>query len=205
MGLGISDWLNIGNTVLGAVSSNKAANVQQGASQDAIAELRRQYDTTRADQAPYQAAGVKALGNLSDPNANFMASPDYAFRRSEGQRDLGNSFAARGGAFSGNALRALDQYNQSLASGEFGNWWNRQAGLAGVGQTANAQTGVLGQNTANNVANNIVGAGDARASGIQNTAAILGGGARNFVGNYLYRNAPYQPYGGYSPYQGYGG
>lgn len=203
--MGITDWLNLGNTVLGAAAANRAGNIQSGATDAANAEIRREFDINQGNAAPYQAAGVKALGNLADPNANFQASPDYAFRRSEGQRDIGNSFAARGGAFSGNALKALDQYNSSLASGEFGNWWNRQAGLAGVGQTANGQIGVLGQNASNNIAGNTIAGGDARASGLLNTAGVLAGGARNGIGNYLYRTAPYQPYGGYSPYQGYGG
>lgn len=206
--MGITDWLNLGNTVLGAAAANRAGNIQSGATDAANAEIRREFDINQGNAAPYQAAGVKALGNLADPNASFQASPDYAFRRSEGQRDIGNSFAARGGAFSGNALKALDQYNSSLASGEFGNWWNRQAGLAGVGQTANGQIGVLGQNASNNIAGNTIAGGDARASGLLNTAGVLAGGARNGIGNYLYRTAPYQPYGGYggySPYQGYGG
>ena len=48
----------------------------------------------------------------------FYDSPDYQFRLNEGQRDIGNSFAARGGAASGNALRALTQFNQNLAASE---------------------------------------------------------------------------------------
>jgi len=206
--MGITDWLNIGNSILGAASANKAANTQAGGYQDATNEIRRQFDINQANQAPYQAAGVGALKQLTDPNASFQASPDYAFKRSEGTRDIGNTWAARGGAFSGNALRALDQYNSNLASGEFGNWWNRQAGLAGVGQAANNQVGVIGQNAANNIAGNMIGAGDARASGIQNAAAILGQGANNYFGNLLYRRGQ-NPYGipqyGQSPYQGYGG
>jgi hypothetical protein len=60
-----------------------------------------------------------------------------------------NSYGAAGGAFSGNALKALADYNQQLASGEFGQWWNQQAGLAGIGQTATNASSQIGQNNAN--------------------------------------------------------
>lgn len=206
MGLGISDWLNIGTSVLGAAGAKSAANTEANAANSAVAEQRRQYDQTRSDLMPWLTAGQGALSQLQDPNANFQASPDYGFVRSEGQRDLGNSFAARGGAFSGNALRALDQYNTNLASGEFGNWWNRQAGLAGVGQTAGNALGQLGANAATNIGNGIQNAGNARASGVQNSAAILSGGAQNILSNYLYRQRyPSNPSSGFSPYVGYGG
>jgi hypothetical protein len=202
MGLGLADWLNIGSTVVGAAGANRAANIESDASNAATAEQARQYDLARSDLAPYREAGVKALGELSDPNANFLASPDYAFRRSEGMRDIGGSFAARGGAFSGNALKALADYNSNLASGEFGNWWNRKAGVAGVGQAATNSGNTLGAYYANNAGQNMLSGANARASGIQNAAGILAGGANNFATNYLYR----QKYPGpYSPYVGYGG
>lgn len=203
MGLGLADWFNIGSTVLGAYGANRAGNIESSAANAATAEQARQFDLARSDLAPYREAGTKALGNLQDPNTNFLASPDYAFRRSEGQRDLGNSFAARGGAFSGNALKALTQYNQNLAQGEFGDWWNRQAGLAGVGQAATNSGNALGANYASNVGANTMYGANARASGVLNSAGIIGGGLNNFATNYLYR----QRYGGlpYNPYQGYGG
>src|SRR5688572_5042530 len=54
----------------------------------------------------------------------FKASPDYQFRRDEGNRNILGGYGAAGGsgAFSGNALKALSDFNQNLASGEFQNF-----------------------------------------------------------------------------------
>jgi hypothetical protein len=132
---------------------------------------------------------------LSDPNANFKASPDYNFRQTQGLQGIQRSAAARGGAFSGNALKALADYNSNLASSEFGNWWNRQAGLAGVGQSATNTTTQAGIATSNNISNNLLQAGDARASGVVNSTNAWGG-AINQLGSaagYYYRPSGYTP------------
>lgn len=106
-------------------------------------------------------------GTATAPDySSFYASPDYNFRRAEGTRDIGNSFAARGGAASGNALKALADYNSSLAAGEFGNFFNRQAALAGIGQTATGQAASAGGAASANISNLLSRQGDARASGV---------------------------------------
>lgn len=113
-----------------------------------------------------------AAGNM----AGFFTSPDYNFRRSEGQRDIQGTFAARGGAQSGNALRALSEFNSNLASGEFGNYFNRLTTLAGLGSAATNQTAAYGANAASQAGRNALIAGDARASGITDRANIIGSG-----------------------------
>ena len=117
---------------------------------------------------PGQAGTQQYLDQSGLPTgmAVFEASPDYQFRRNEGMRGIENSFAARGGAASGNALRALSEYNSNLASGEFGNYFNRQAALAGIGQTATNNTQSAAQNTGANVANLLGQQGQSRASGV---------------------------------------
>lgn len=185
VGLGIA---SIAGGLFGSKKASKAAKAQAAAQQAAINEQARQYDTTRADFAPWRQAGTNALAQLANPSQNFMASPDLEFRRSQGMQGIGNSFAARGGAFSGNALKALNEYNSNLASGEFGNWWNRQAGLAGVGQAATGSTAAAGANASGNISNLLAAQGDARASGITNsTNALLGGlgGLAGAVGGYF--------------------
>lgn len=134
--------------------------------------------------------------------SNFFASPDYNFRRTEGTRGIENSFAARGGAASGNALRALTEFSSGLAAGEFGNYFNRQASLAGIGQTGTAQSAAAGANSAANVGNALLAGGDARASGILGQGAALAGGASDVASNFLYRGAPRrrQPSGGPNPW-----
>ncbi len=155
--------------------------------------------------ASQTAPGYSNPGYSGGPSmAGFFASPDYNFRRQEGQRDIGNSFAARGGAFSGNALKALAEYNSNLASGEYGNYFNRLAGLMDAGQGGTAQTAHAGANMANNISstlgntanmigNNAMAAGNARASGIQGKYNALADGigfAGGMFGSYL--NSPYR-------------
>lgn len=190
----ISAGIMVGGSLLGGLfgksSSNSAARAQERANQAAIAEQRRQFDITQQNMQPWLAAGRNALGQLSDPAKNFQTSPGYDFRRTEGQRGIGNSFAARGGAFSGNALRALTEYNQNLASGEFGNWWNQQAGLAGVGQNAANSLANAGQASANNIGSYLVDSGQARASGILGGANALSGGLSDAVNQWNYFRNP---------------
>lgn len=197
----ISAGIMVGGSVIGGLlgkgGAKKAAKAQAKADALAIAEQRRQFDLARSDLAPWREQGVNALGRLGRASTgdmtDFTAAPDYEFRRTEGQRGLGNSFAARGGAFSGNAMRALDEFNQNLASGEYGNWWNRQAGLAGVGQSATNAGIAAGANSADNISNIITAGGDSRASGIINGRNALAGGINDAIYGY-YR------YGGNSPY-----
>lgn len=192
-----------GATIFGAASSSSAARsasrAQQQSADAATAEQRRQFDLTRADQQPWLQAGQNALSRLQDPSA-FQADPGYAFTRSEGMRGIERSAAARGGATGGNALRALTQFNAGLADQAYGNWWNRQAGLAGAGQASAQSIGAFGQQTANNIGNNLMAAGDARASGIVGQSNALTGGLSSLANLYAYRQggggndglAPYQ-------------
>lgn len=105
---------------------------------------------------------------------SFFNTPDYKFNLSEGLNAVQNSAAARGGLYSGNALKSLQERGAGIASQQFGNYTNRLASLAGVGQTA-TNTGVqAGQNTAANIGNFYQQQGDARASGINGQANAWG-------------------------------
>ena len=180
---------SVAGGVIAANGARSAANTQSRAADAATAEQRRQYDLTRQDQQPWIQAGTGALDRLTTAstgdNSNFFASPDYEFRRTEGERGIENSAAARGGAFSGNALRALSDYNSNLASGEYGNWWNRQAGLAGIGQSAVNQVGAAGQASANNIGQLQMASGDARASGILGQSNAINGGINNALNAWM--------------------
>ncbi len=191
VGGGLPNWITDAllpglNSLLGANAADKAAEAQERAALASIEEQRRQYDQSRADLQPWLTAGQGALGRLQDPNA-FQASPSYDFRRSEGLRGIENSFAAGGMGQSGNALKALADFNSGLASQEHGQWWNQQAGLAGVGQTAGNTLGQFGQNTAANVGNALQSQGDARASGYLGRSAAVANGLNDGMYNYLYR------------------
>lgn len=151
-----------------------------------IAELEGQIATT-----------MDAGGGSPDYSA-FYKSPGYDFRFDEGQRAIERSAAARGGLMSGGMGRELTRYGQGFASGEFNNYANRLASLAGIGQTAVGQSGQLGSAAAGQVgqtsgqlgqtilaggqaqASGIVGAGNAWATGIEGAAGALGGAVQQY-------------------------
>lgn len=176
------------NARMGREAGKDALRANMTAEERAIEEQRRQYDTTRADFAPWRQAGEGALNRLTQASTGdmsaFQASPDYNFRLNEGTRNLENRFSVSGGG--GNAMRALAEYSQNIASNEFGNWWNRQSGIAGVGQAATNSTANFGANAANNISNQYRTSGDNAASiGLYNN--VSSGNALNAgIGNALY-------------------
>lgn len=125
----------------------------------------------------------------SDPYGGFMASPGYQFRRDEGAQGLDRNMAARGLLNSGARGRAMTRYNQNVASDEFGNYMNRLAGAAGIGQTATNQTNAYASSYANNTANNNTNRGMARASGYLGAANAVNSGINNFIASRAYRGS----------------
>lgn len=133
-------------------------------------------------------ANTTAANSSTAPVSGFKATPGYEFVRSEGQRGLERSAAARGGAFSGNALRALDTFNNGLASQEYNNYYNRLAALSGTGQTATTNTAELGANAASRIGGYLQDSGMARASGIAGANNAWGQtitSLASIYGNYL--------------------
>jgi hypothetical protein len=139
-------------------------------------------------QHPQQQAQPGQPGATGD-FSNFIKSPDYQFRRDEGMRGTERSAASRGGAFSGNALRALAEFNSNLASTEYGNYFNRLSSLAGIGQSATNTTAAYGAQHAQNAGRNALAAGDARASGIIGQGNAIGQGVSDLAGAYGYYSA----------------
>jgi hypothetical protein len=177
------------NAALGVHGANEAMDAEAQALQAAIEEQRRQYDTTRADFMPAIDAMRDAHTQMSDPATHFAASPDYEFARGEGIRGTENTFAARGLGQSGNALKALTEFNSNLARGEFGNWFNRQATRAGLGTSGTGTVANVGANTANNVSNFTADRGASRASGVLGRTNQVQNGLYQGYKNYLYRRA----------------
>lgn len=129
-------------------------------------------------------AASAGYGNLLRDFAaqDYQADPGYAFRLQEGLKALDRQAAARGGLISGGALKAAQRYGQDLASQEFQNAYNRYnqnrlarynmlTGQQGVGAEAVNALGGAARNYAAQGGQNIIGAGQARATGYQNVAA----------------------------------
>jgi hypothetical protein len=177
----------VGGALISANAAKQGAKGQSAAADKSNAEAKREYDLTRADNAPWRAAGLTALGQLSDLTKtggdlnrkftmnDFIADPGYAFRMGEGAKAIERSAAARGGVLGGGTLKALTRYNQDYASNEFGSafsrWnaqnneqYNRLAGVAGVGQTANAADQQAGSLYSQQYGANVTGAANANAA-----------------------------------------
>lgn len=116
-----------------------------------------------------------------DRYGGFYASPGYQFRLDEGTRALDRSASARGLLLSGAQNKALTRYGQGVASEEFGNYTNRLAALAGLGQTANQSVASSAGQYGANAGNAIMNSGMARASGYLNTANTIGSVANNVL------------------------
>ncbi len=118
--------------------------------------------------------------------ARFRTSPDYQFRLQQGIGALDKSAAARGNLLSGRQLKAINEYGQNLAAGEYGNYYNRLAALSGAGQSSAAQTGNAGLQVAAAQGQALQNAGAAWAQGIQGIGNAIDSGFDNY---YKYKNS----------------
>lgn len=178
-------------------------------------EWQQRYDSAlTAPQAGQTSDGVQGgvqVGNpaMTDPNSPnygaFFQSPDYQFRKQQGMQGIGNSFSASGGAKSGNALKALAEFNGNLAAGGFNDYFKNQLALTGVGTGATNTSANAGIATGQIMGNALQNAGNARASGIAGGYNALGAGlsgASQGLGYYLQQRQ--NPYGLQSGNWGYG-
>ena len=170
-----------GSALLGARASSKAANTQAAAADRATELQERMFNKQVELQEPWRQAGVNALAKLQSGDIGMYQDPSYKFRLNEGLKALDRQAAARGGLISGGALKAAQRYGQDVASQEYGNIWNRLAGVAGVGQTATNQlAGQAGQYGAN-VGGLMTDAARARASGYVGGASTMAGGLNQYL------------------------
>ena len=174
----------IGSAAMAKRSADKQNKTLRKGQNASIAEQQRQYDQTREDFEPWRMAGQNALNQLENPTENFYASPDYEFRKSEGMRDVGNQFAAKGGG--GNAMKALAGHNSNLASGEFGNWFNRTFAQSEAGRGATGTMANLGQQSANQMSNTYTNTANQMATVTGNKYANMNNAMTSGVRNVLF-------------------
>ena len=157
-------------------------------------------------------------GQLNNPFDTYLKSkglaggkfdtsnPAYQFQLKQGQQALDRSSAARGMGYSGAQMKAAQEYGQGLASqqydkeynrasGEFGDYFNRLAGLSQGGQQAAGSMAQAGGQYANSASNtfgnlsnaqtNILGQqANARASGYAAKANAVTGGLNSLTNLY---------------------
>jgi len=156
--------------------------------------------------SPSEAGYGKYAGDFG--MQDFTADPGYAFRLAEGNKALDRTAAARGGLLSGGAMKAAQRYGQEMGSQEYMNAFNRYQtnranqlqplqSLMGAGQTgANVLTQAAG-GLGSGLAENALGAGNARASGYMGQAnaltSALGTAVNQYTGMYGGNYGPTNP------------
>lgn len=170
-----------GSALLGASASKSAANTQAAATDRAGELQERMFNRQVELQEPWRQAGMNALNRMQSGDVMGMMDPSYKFRFGEGMKALDRQAAARGGLISGGALKAAQRYGQDFASQEFGNAYNRLAGLAGVGQTATNAMGGAASQFGTNAGNLMTGGAAARASGYVGGANALTSGLGQYM------------------------
>ena len=193
------------------ISGNKAASAQKQASQQAINEQQSEYNQTRADYAPWRAAGATALGKLMSaygmggstptgvqgtPEGNaangayggFFQSPGYQWQLDQGIRAIDHGAAATGMLGSGATVKAEQRYAEGLAGQDFGNYTSGLAQIAGLGTAGTNATTQAGTTAASNISNELLASGNARASSYANAGSSINSGINNVMSAYLMRN-----------------
>ena len=163
--------------VFGGGAAKKAAKEQTKAAKLGIEEMRRQYDLSRADLAPWREAGgaaINAGAAMLKPGYDHTTSPGYQFRFSEGQRAVESGAASRGMLMSGGTLKDLTRFGQGVAADDFNDQFNRQMAIAGGGQQAATAGAQMGQQSASGIADLYTQAGNAKASGYIGQANAIG-------------------------------
>ena len=129
--------------------------------------------------------GEKGWLSKQFTEADMTKDGGYDFRMGEGQKGVGNQFAASGNLLSGAAMKALTRFNQDFASNEYNNaygrfnndqtnQYNRLAGIQVAGQNAINSTNGLGgtiQGSAGNGASNMAALSTANNNAYGNAAA----------------------------------
>lgn len=168
--------------ILGARSAGRAADANTDAANRAAGLSERQFDITRADLAPFREQGVNALNQFAADNLGPLEeTPEFRFALEQGVNALDRSAAARGKLLSGQQVKAVQRFGTGLGNQFAGQQQNRLAALAGIGQTATANTGQFGANASSNIGNALLAGGDARASGFVGQSNAINDSINNLL------------------------
>lgn len=143
------------------------------------------FDTREAAQAwidsqPQSTGGTAYQGISMSPASQFLLS--------QGRDAIEAGAAARGGLYSGAALKGLEQYRQNIAMGDRDNQLNRLLGLIQTGQSAAAGQGAAGVNYANSAGNALMQGANAAAAGKIGVGNAINDGIGNYFAYQNYQN-----------------
>lgn len=134
-------------------ASKKALDSQMMMNAQSLAEQKRQFDANQSLYKPYVEQGAQAMGELSslqgfngDASKNAAmdrfktADPGRQYAIDQANQGWNRSAAAKGGMMgNGGFAASLQANNQNLADQQFGNYYNRLMGIAGIGRGSATQ------------------------------------------------------------------
>lgn len=198
----------VGSLITGAFGM-MGAQAAADAAEHAANQQREANQLARQDLSPWRSAGRAALdeatqllgmgrlqtgadgfdtvdptnraGLQTDAMNRFHTDPGYEFQRSEGEKGINRSLAARGGALSGAAVKAGVRFNQDTAQGAYSNYFNRIMGVVNPGAGAAGQSAAVGVQGAGMVGNDLIRAGQARQSGYNALGTGIGKSVNNGI------------------------
>lgn len=136
----------IGGSLLGGYlqsrSANKAADAQTANFQKGLDWTKQVYGNAQGNFQPFIAGGQAGLSNLL--GNHYEQSPGYQYLMDEGLGAVEARNANRGTGYSGGTNLDILRHAQGIAAQDYGNWWNRQMGLASLGANAAGNLGSIG-------------------------------------------------------------
>jgi hypothetical protein len=170
--------------LLGSSAQSDASAAQAQASQAAIDEQRRQYDSMQKLLQPYTQAGVGALTGQQDlmglngtdaqgrAISGIAGGPEMAALVQQGENGMLQNASATGGLRGGNLQGALAQYRPQMLSQLINQQYSRLGGLAGLGQASAAGVGAAGMQAGQNIGGYMIDQGRANAAGAMAQGAM---------------------------------
>lgn len=170
---------------IGALGSLFGGAAQGQSEDEQMRILREQTEQARGDLAPYREFGAGQLGSLQDwisggglskpTMEQVRSSPGYGSRLGA----IESSAAAKGGLFSGNALRDIGEFGASeydRALGRQQNELGQRMGLANIGRGAAGQSAGLASQLGGQLSNIYGQQGQRRAGTIGDITSNITGG-----------------------------
>jgi hypothetical protein len=166
-------------------SSKEAMGYLDTGAEQARSELGQYYDQAQGFLNPYLQGGGQANNLLAaylgaagpeaqqQAFANFQNDPGYQAQFNAGVNALDRSATARGGLYSGAAMKGLQEYGQQFQRQAFNDRINQLQGFSGQGLQAGSAAAGLAANQGNTLGSLSFGLGQQKASNAINKGNAL--------------------------------
>lgn len=188
----LSDYMRAGSTLYGMYANDRATDAAVGGQNDANALMRQMYEQNRADNQPLldmRNSTLPQIQNLLANPSSITSDPGYQFGLKQGQSQIDNQAAARGGYYSGAQMKASQRYGQDYASTKLNDSLNRLMGVAGLGQVGATANQSNNTNYSQMGGNGFVQNGNNRGSGYIGGANTLLNGANAWMQDNYWQQA----------------